>query len=208
MKYKLALFDFDGTLADSARWFLKQMNLLADEFKYRRIEETDFEKLRGYSSRQIMRHMRMPMWKLPAMMNRMRQAAAKHDGEIQLFPGVDAMLADLEKSGVCLGIVSSNAEANIRAILGSTNVARIQHFSCGASLFGKAVKLRGVVRRSGFSSREAIYIGDEIRDAESAREVRMAFGAVEWGFAALEALQKEKPDLVFQKLADIPKLLR
>ena len=207
MKYKLALFDFDGTLADSARWFLKQMNLLADEFKLRRIEEADFERLRGYSSREIMRHMRMPMWKLPAMMRRMRQAAAKHNGEIQLFLGVDSMLTNLEKRGICLGIVSSNSEANIRAILGPTNAARFQHFSCGASLFGKAVKLRAVLRRTGFSSKEAIYIGDEIRDAESARELGMAFGAVEWGFANAEALRKEKPALIFQQLDDIPKLV-
>jgi phosphoglycolate phosphatase len=208
MKFKLALFDFDGTLADSAVWFLQQMNVLAGEFKFRRIEDADFEKLRSYSSRQIIKHMGIPMWKMPALMSRMRKAAAQHNGEIRLFPGVDSMLAELEKSGICAGIVSSNAEANIRSVLGPANTARIQHFSCGASLFGKAVKLRGVLRRSGFAAKDAIYIGDEIRDAVSAREVGMAFGAVEWGFTAAEALRQEKPAVNFLRVEDIPRLLR
>lgn len=208
MTYRLALFDFDGTLADSAQWFLNQMNALAHEFNFKPINEADFEKLRGYSSRQIMKHMQIPMWKLPAMMSRMRQAAAQQDGEIQLFRGVDSMLAQLDRLGLCLGIVSSNAEANIRKLLGPTNAARVQHFACGASLFGKAVKLRGVLRRSGFAGKEAIYIGDEIRDAVSAREVRMAFGAVAWGFTTREALKAQKPDLIFDTLKDIPRLLQ
>lgn len=208
MKYKLVLFDFDGTLADSADWFLKQLNSLADEFKFSRIDPADFEKLRGYSSKQIIQHMGMPLWKLPALMTRMRKAAAQHNGAIRLFPGVDSMLLELEQKGASVGIVSSNAETNIRQVLGSSNAARVRHFSCGASLFGKAVKLRGALRRHRIAAKESIYIGDEIRDATAAREAGMAFGAVEWGFTSAAALRKENPELMFSTVEEISKLLR
>ena len=37
--YKLAIFDFDGTLADSFAWFLSVINEVADRYGFRRIEE-------------------------------------------------------------------------------------------------------------------------------------------------------------------------
>ena len=133
MRCKLALFDFDGTLADSAWWFLKELNEMADELKLRRIEEADFEKLRGYSSKQVMEYLRLPKWKLPIVMNRMRKAAAEDNAEIKLFPGIDPLLAELQKGEISLGIVSSNAEANIRRILGPANSARIVATNASAS---------------------------------------------------------------------------
>jgi phosphoglycolate phosphatase len=203
MRFKLALFDFDGTLADSALWFLKEINGMAEELKLRRIEEADFEKLRGYSSKQVMEYLRLPKWKLPMLMKRMRNAAARDNSEIKLFPGVGSMLAELQERGVRLGIVSSNAEANISRILGAENSGRIEHFACGASLFGKASKLRGVLRRAGVSPSEAIYIGDEIRDAVACREVGLTFGAVAWGYTTMEALRREAPTLEFHAVKDI-----
>lgn len=203
MKYKLALFDFDGTLADSAYWFYQRFNELADEFKFRRIEEAEFEKLRGYSSQQVIKHLAVPMWRLPFIMSRLRRAAARDHSAIRLFPGVEEMLSSLENRGLRLGIVSSNAEPNIRRILGPENAARFQHFACGASLFGKAIKLRAVLRKSGCPPNEVIYIGDEIRDATAARELGIDFGAVAWGYTTKEALRAEHPALEFSSLSDL-----
>ena len=203
MRFKLALFDFDGTLADSALWFLTEINKIADELKIRRIEEADFEMLRAYSSKQVMEYLRLPKWKVPILLNRMRSAAGRDTNNIKLFPGVEPMLAALREHGVTLGIVSSNAEANIRRVLGQENASRIQYFACGASLFGKATKLRGVLRRARIPPSEAIYIGDEIRDAIACREVGIPFGAVSWGYTTMEALGKEAPTLRFRTVGDI-----
>ena len=48
-------------------------------------------------------------------------------------------------------------------------------------MFGKAAKLRQVVRQSAVPPQHAIYVGDEIRDAEAAGKAGIAFGAVLWG---------------------------
>jgi len=34
MPYKLAIFDFDGTLSDSFAWFLSVINSVADKHKF------------------------------------------------------------------------------------------------------------------------------------------------------------------------------
>jgi len=44
--YSLIIFDFDGTLADSFPWFLRNVNDVADRFGFRRIAHGDVESLR------------------------------------------------------------------------------------------------------------------------------------------------------------------
>ena len=55
-----------------------------------------------------------------------------------------------------------------------------------------------MVTRSGVRPSEVICVGDEIRDAEAARAVGAAFGAVAWGYTDLEALRAHRPEMVFE----------
>ena len=57
MAYKLVIFDLDGTLADTFPWFLSVLNGVADRYRFKRIEKHEVERLRGYSARQIIRHL-------------------------------------------------------------------------------------------------------------------------------------------------------
>ena len=58
-------------------------------------------------------------------------------------------------------------------------------------MFGKAPKLRAVLKASGIPARQAIYLGDEIRDAEAAHKAGMAYGAVAWGYHSMDALRAQ-----------------
>ncbi len=120
---------------------------------------------------------------MPRIARRIRQLKALEAHRLPLFPGVVELLGDLARRGVPRAIVSSDAEANIRLTLGPDNAALIDHYACGASLFGKPPKLRQVLKRYGMRPGEALYVGDEVRDAEAARAVGIAFAAVSWGFA-------------------------
>ncbi len=203
MRYRLALFDFDGTLADSFPWFLGVVNRLADEHGFRRMEAHEVEALRGQAARKVMAHLGLPAWKLPRVAHGMREHMARDIRQIRLFPGVDRLLEDLAGRGVVLAVVTSNSIGNVRQVLGPENAARIGHYACGASIFGKRPKLRAVLRASGVPAGEAIAIGDEIRDLEAARAEGIAFGAVAWGYAHLEALRAHAPEEVFESVEEI-----
>ncbi len=58
--YKLVIFDFDGTLADSFPWFLQVSNTLADRYRFRRMTEQEGTALRGMSARQMIQHFGVP----------------------------------------------------------------------------------------------------------------------------------------------------
>ena len=46
MTYKLVIFDFDGTLADSFPWALQVMDDVADRYRLRRINRADIDAIR------------------------------------------------------------------------------------------------------------------------------------------------------------------
>jgi phosphoglycolate phosphatase len=206
MKYRLAIFDLDGTLADSLPWFLRIANTVADKHGFRRIETHDIESLRGKGSREIVRHFQVPMWRMPLIARDVRRMKAASLDGISLFAGVDGMLESLSAKGVVRAMVSSDSEDNVRRSLG-TNARAISHFACGASLFGKAKKFAKVMRVAGIPPAQTIAIGDEVRDAEAAQKAGIDFGAVTWGYASMEALRRTRPALVFERMEEIAEKL-
>jgi len=200
--YSLAIFDLDGTLADSFPWFLRNVNDVADRFGFRRIGDDDVESLRHAGTREIIRRLEVPVWKLPVIARHMRRMKAGHLDGIPLFLGVEAMLRSLRDGGLTLALVSSDSEANARRQLGEA-AALFSHFDCGASLFGKAAKFRRVVKRTRVPPERAIAIGDEVRDIEAARAAGIACGAVTWGYSEPAALCAQRPDYVFETMAEI-----
>ncbi len=203
MPYRLAIFDFDGTLADSAAWFRGVINGVAEEFGFRTVSEADYAVLRRQDNRAVIRHLGVPAWKIPLIATRMRALAARDAGAIRLFEGAGELLADLKSRGVVVAVVSSNREDVIRRIMGPDVAARVDHFECGTSLFGKATRFRRVLRRAGVPAHEAIAIGDEARDIEAAAAAGIASGAVAWGYADPGFLRERAPSLMFERMDDI-----
>lgn len=202
-KYKLAVFDSDGTLADTLPWFRAAYNQMAAKHGIAPLPEGQDDLLHTLSGRELLDHLQIPIWKLPRLVTGMRRLMAEHIHEFSLFEGIAASLQRLASNGVVLGVVSSNSRANVETILGPASAPLINHWACGASMFGKASKLRTVLRASGFPAREAIYIGDEVRDAEAAHKAGMAYGAVAWGIHRLETLQAQNAAEIFNEPREI-----
>lgn len=202
MSHRLALFDFDGTLADSQDWFLGIFDQVADRFGYRRLAPGDSERLRGLETRAILHDLGVPTWKLPTIAKHVRDLATRDIDQIRLFPGAAEMLAELKSGGVEAAVVSSNDEGNVRRVLGPA-AAHVAHFACGASLFGKAAKIRGVLKAMRADRRGAIFVGDETRDAAAARDARIDSGLVAWGYADPDFLRSLAPTLFFERMEQV-----
>ena len=206
-RYDLAIFDFDGTLADSGEWFFGSLNDVADLFGFRRTTPEEREALRRLGSREIIRQLRVPWWRMPAIARHMRRRAREDVGSFRLFDGIAAELTALREAGVTLAIVSSNAEENARAVLGEKLASSFALLACESSMFGKAAKLRGVMKRLGVAPDCTACVGDETRDIEAARAAGAAPLAVTWGYAAPEALRAAAPELMIDNVAQLRQLL-
>ena len=197
LKYRLAIFDSDGTLADTLPWMRSIFNDLAEEHRFKRVEPHDYERFRDLHGTALLRELGLPLWKLPRVVSSMRRRMSEHTGQLSLFPGISEVLQRLAAGGIQLAIVSSNSRENVERVLGRENARLIAHFACGVSMFGKTAKLRQILRQSAVQPSGAIYIGDEIRDAEAAGKAGIAFGAVTWGQHREEVLRAQHPAEIF-----------
>jgi phosphoglycolate phosphatase len=204
--YDLLIFDFDGTLADSAAWFRSILPDLARRFGFRCPDEEELEILRHKPPREVMRILKIPGWKLVFIAVHVRKRAAKA-AAFPLFDGIPDMLEGAAARGMKIAVVSSNAEVNVRRALGPALSARVQAWSCGAGMFGKAKHFRDVLGTLKVAPQRALTVGDEIRDIEAAREVGIRTGAVTWGFGMKPALEAERPDHLFDSVDDLKAFL-
>ncbi len=203
VNYQLVIFDFDGTLADSIPWMEAAFNGVADRFGFRRLEQGEARVLRGLGPRAAMRHLGIPLWKVPSIARHVRERMAANLDEIKLFEGARLLLETLAARGTVVGIASSNSRETVCSLLGPESAACVSYYECGVSLFGKATRLHRILAVSGIPCRRAILVGDELRDLEAARCCGIAFGAVTWGFATPESLIQGGPDEVFSRMDQI-----
>ena len=203
MKYKLIILDFDGTLADTFWWFVKNIRAVSDKYGFKKIKDDEVEKLRNFDAKYMIKYVGFPVLKLPAIAKYMRILMSDEIDSIQLFDGISDLLERLHQAGYILAVVSTNSEKNVRLVLGTELNGLITDYECGVSLFSKEAKLKKISRKCKIPLSEAIYIADELRDIHSARNVELDIGVVSWGYTKPDALKKMQPTYFFNSVDKI-----
>ncbi|MDP8202504.1 MAG: HAD hydrolase-like protein [Candidatus Tenebribacter burtonii] len=205
MKYKLIIFDFDGTLADSLPWFIETMNVVTEKFNLKKIKKEEISELRKLDSLDFLKRLNVPFYKLPRISTFMRNMMSEHIEEIKLFDGIESMFYELKAKGYKIAIVSTNSKTNINKVLGDSLSSMIDYFVGGVSIFGKESKLKKVLKTSRTEKQDAIYIGDELRDIQASKKIGISCGSVAWGVNDADALAALSPDEMFYGVEQILK---
>lgn len=202
MAFKLVVWDFDGTLADSLPTAVSIFNRLAPELGHKPLE--DVNAARGLSTRQFLRQQGISLWRLPRLVRKYQAAAAEEADKLKLITGLPAALAALASSGVRLGVLSSNREDNIRRCLRANDAEQHFAFVMGyPRLFGKGKALKRIVKAERLTREDVLYIGDELRDVEAAKKAGVKVVAVTWGFHTAELLRTGQPDFVVSDASEL-----
>ena len=106
MRYKLVLWDFDGTLADTLGGLVEWFNELAGLYGWKPVEET--ERLRELTLPQIMREHGVSLYQLPGLLRRWLGQHRKRAQAAVFFPGIAEVLKQPHQAGCVLGVLSSN----------------------------------------------------------------------------------------------------
>lgn len=181
------IFDLDGTIADSFEFIT---DFLAKEKNNLNLDPIQKEQLRGMSMLAIARKLDHKWWKIPTLFIRGRRNMTRAMNKMQPFPGMPELIRKLHAEGHELFIVSSNSVNNIHKFLHHHNLhTYFLEVYGGISIFGKAPALRKLFKEQSIETKDAVYIGDELRDIQASQAVNLRVVAVTWGFA-------EKNDLI------------
>lgn len=195
--YKLVIFDFDGTLADTFKIFAEHYPIIAERHGLKQFGHDDVSALRTMRTQDILRAINLPLWKLPRVTIDFWHAMTASIADIRPFAGVTDSLACLHQSGIRLALATSNSEQVVRQALGAEVCGYFERVVCGASLFGKARKIARIVQSLKIPPAQTLYIGDETRDAKAAEEACIDFGPVAWGYTHIDTLLSARPPIFF-----------
>lgn len=199
------IFDFDGTIANS---FPYVADFLAAEAGVT-LDDKQRAQLRGLSMQAMARRMGFAWWRLPRLFVRGRRRMRHSSKHLQPFEGMPELLEQLKAEGHDLYLLSSNNLRNIKSFLRvhKLDTYFIDMFG-SVGLFSKAPALRRMLRKHNIAIENAVYVGDELRDAEAAQSINMKIISVSWGFARLQDLKDQKPTALAHTPAELAKLLQ
>lgn len=214
MKYKLAIFDLDGTLLDTLGDLCDSVNYALTSVGF---PERTLDEVRHFVGNGIRRLIErsVPEGSDKASVDRafeIFKAYYKDHSALKTAPyeGIPSLLNELRALGVKLAVVSNKADFAVQSLC--------SHYF--GEVFDYAVGERAGIRRKpapdsvnevlaelGTAREDAVYIGDSEVDIETAKNADMDCIAVDWGFREREKLLSAGGKQIASNVSELKKML-
>ncbi|MBQ8382564.1 MAG: HAD family hydrolase [Clostridia bacterium] len=190
---KAILFDLDGTLWDSGETVLPAWNRVLAEVNVRPpVTMDELNSFMGLGPQDLADKF-LPTLSDPA--ERLALFTRCFDAEVEairaegarLYEGVVEMLAALKERGCFLAVVSNCKDGYIQAFLDYYRLHEIftDFESAGATGLTKGENIALVLSRNGFTTEEALYVGDTAWDMEASQKAGVDFLHAAYGFGSV-----------------------
>lgn len=201
METEAVLFDLDGTLVDSLPLIFRTYRQVFDEMGIP-WNENSIEKMIGLPLKDIGKYF---TGKEVSRFEELYQYYyhRDHDHFTRLYPGTLAMLSNLEKRKIKLGIVTSKGKPGTTRTTAFTGLDRFMDVIISAHDVLKhkpdPEPLLNAVELLGVHVSRAIYIGDSRFDILTGRNAGARTLGVTWGLASREELESLQPDGMLER---------
>jgi len=194
---KLVLFDFDGTLCDSATTIVRLMQQAGSDIQIEMPSETVIRGNIGFGVDHVaLEYANGDAEKAVAMAQRYRQLSREtyHQPDPPLdplFDGAKDCLDQLAGAGYLLGVATNKSRAPLISLLDRHNITSL--FDVIMTVDDVPAKPSGemarqAMRRTGADSHNTLLVGDTIIDGGCAQDAGIGFIGVSWGYHPDDAL--------------------
>ena len=204
----LVLFDFDGTLADTAPDLAAAANL---QRTARGLEPLPYEALRPVASQGARGLLRVALGLMPeddefpaARDQFLKDYAVAMYEQSRLFDGVPELLSEIEAAGLSWGIVTNKIARLAEPLIASLPMNPAVVVSGDTTPHAKPhpEPLLHAARQVGFAPEDCIYVGDDLRDIQAGRAAGMPTIAAAWGYCGDTPPVTWQADLVCENPQD------
>jgi len=202
------IFDFDGTIADTFQFLIEITNRLSNEFGFKTIETSEIAKLKNKSVGEAIRHLNVPLLKVPMIAAKARKELHKEIANVKPAKGLKDMLQQLKSLKVKMGILTSNSLKNVTGFLKNNELDFFDFVHTTPKIWSKNRSLKTLIHENQLDLLQVIYVGDETRDIIAAQKAGIRSVAVTWGYNSCKALQAHHPDHVIHNPQELLQLLK
>jgi phosphoglycolate phosphatase len=194
LRYRLLVFDWDGTLADSAAIIVEAIQLACADLGLPIPTDAAARYVIGLGLHDALRHVTPTLAErdYPALSARYRVHYLNRDPEIPLFAGAEMLLSSLNARGHALAVATGKSRRGLDRALEQAGIgARFAATRCADEGFPKPhpdMILR-LLEETGVEPSRAVMIGDTTHDLELAANAGVDAVAVSYGAHGEELLR-------------------
>lgn len=206
----VALFDFDGTLADTIPLIVRSYHHTLEVSGLPAVGDVEVRSWIGRPLQPVFEE-RYPGRGAELTATYRAWNLAQHDALIERVDGMPELLSALSDNGIRLGVVSSKNADTVRQ--GLRAVGLDAHIDVLAGMYEterhkpEPDPLLFAADALGVPPSECVYIGDADVDILAARAAGMAAIAVTWGAGTREVLESHSPDAIVDSVEALREIL-
>lgn len=209
MKLRGILFDMDGTLGDTLPICVQALQDTLARFTAVDYSEAEIYGMFGPTEEGVlMRRIPAPEFQ-PALHHYLERYTTLHQSAQEPFPGVIALLADLKRQGVRIGVVTGKGRGSAEISMQAMGLAPyietlITGHPSGAE---KPTSIRAALREWELPPETVAYVGDMPYDMQAAREAGVVPLGAAWA-ASATVKDGDGAAKVFYRVADLARWLQ
>ncbi len=198
MKYNLIVFDWDGTLMDSAAAIVRSIQAACRDLGLPEPPEARARHVIGLGLADAMRHAvpELSPERYQEMVERYRFHYLSADHQLTLFPGAEALVRNLHTAGHLLAVATGKSRLGLDRALGHSGLGGCFHASrCADECFSKPhpQMLEELMAEFGVATGETVMIGDTSHDLLMAANAGVDALAVTYGAHPHDHLLEHHP---------------
>ena len=207
-RYELIVFDWDGTILDSAAAIVHAICAAARDMGVVEPSETQARYVIGLGLRDAMQQSvpTLPEKAYAIMVERYRHHYLAKDNKLQVFSGIESLLVELRQAGYMLAIATGKSRAGLLRALELSGLE--QYFDatrCADECHSKPhpQMLHELIDDLGTTAATSLMIGDTSHDILMAKNAGVDVLAVSYGAHARDALLSHDPLAVLATVSDL-----
>jgi len=207
-RYRLLVFDWDGTLADSTALIAGAIQQTCRDLGIPAPDDRSARHVIGLGHRDAISLVAptLPPSDVARFSERYRLHYLVGDAEIPLFAGVWEMLDELDRRGFLLGVATGKSRAGLARALAQHGIAdRFVASRCADESFPKPhpAMLLSLMELAGVVPAETLMIGDTTHDLDLARNAGVSAVAVAYGAHPAAALAAMAPLAIVHSIGEL-----
>lgn len=212
--YKLLIFDWDGTIIDSAARIISSMQQAARDLKQPELTDAAVRDIIGLGLPEAIRVLipGVDEAMIPSMRERYGHYYLKADTTpVELFAGVEKTLLSLKESGYRLAVATGKSRHGLQQVFNETGLEYLFELSrCADETTSKPDPhmLHEILQEAQVEAKDAVMIGDTEFDLEMGVRAGMDTIAVSYGAHHIDRLKSYNPVLEMHAFPELESWLK